>query len=633
MLFENLINFKFTHNACKNKLIQYCYAKNMNFKEFDDNKFISNMPAHEEDSEAHFGRLNTLDIVYHLYFARTQEKEEDKKSYLLVHCSMAIEDDKYYDPETMTVYLSKRAISLSLSDNQYLNGDYIKINQKINLEDYIPKVYRINIPYSEKKLSYVFYTNIQIQTVYEDTMIKSDYSNDELRQIYALSAEKKEKTVYVKLFGAKQEINFRLESTDSDIYYYSGSSRPVQTLSQQHLNCGNSYYYIGSYSNLVTDSNFYLEEIYGKYNVFYKNSISDSDEDSILTEGKSQYLLDSKVGSLSKTLDIVELKCDSPGYFNFHLLITYFTKTLTMYKRQVAYAPEGYFYIYPTVNEGQKHINLEVTTLLGKEVEINANNNQKESLMRKNENDLRALYSKYFGQKLINEVQENKLSALHKKEKEYELLKQKTGAIVCNGQVICNERKENESRGFSSSRKLEQIKKKYKFQPKSKGKKDSLKEGNTKYIDSSKGFSNILNSSNLEDDIIHDEYINNPTKYGDKENNIQNLIPIYKNRKNVNNENENISDNTNNNENREEKVEDKNGEKLNDNENKNNNDKKNNNSIENSNDGHKNEDNQDDILNNKSFILDLNNVIPINEKEFELTVNKRTEDMLSKTKQ
>ena len=75
---------------------------------------------------------------------------------------------------------------------------------------------------------------------------------------------------------------------------------------------------------------------------------------------------------------------------------------------------------------------------------INTNNNQKESLLRKNENDLRKLYGKYFNQKLINEVQENKLSALHKREKEYELLKQKTGAIVCNGQVICNERKENE---------------------------------------------------------------------------------------------------------------------------------------------------------------------------------------------
>lgn len=371
---ENIITFKFSHNAYKNKLIEYCYAKNMNFEEFDDNKFVSNMPAHEEDSEANFSRLNTLDNVHHLYFARTQKGEENKKSYLLVHCSMKIDDDKYYDPETITVFLSKRAISLNLSENQYLNGNSIKINQKVNIEDFIPKVYRISIPYSEKKLSYVFYTNIQIQTVYEDSMIKSDYTKDELRQIYALSAEKKEKKVYVKLFGAKQEINFRLESTESDIYYYSGNSRPVQILSQQHLNCGNSYYYIGSYSNLATDSNYFLEEIYGRYNIFYKNSISDSDEDTILTEGKNQYLLGSKDGSLSKSYDIVELKCDSPGYFNFHLLITYFTKTLTMYQRQVAYAPEGYFYIYPTVNEGQKHINLEVTTLLGKEVEIYANN-------------------------------------------------------------------------------------------------------------------------------------------------------------------------------------------------------------------------------------------------------------------
>ena len=75
---------------------------------------------------------------------------------------------------------------------------------------------------------------------------------------------------------------------------------------------------------------------------------------------------------------------------------------------------------------------------------INTNYNQNESLLRKNENDLRMLYGKYFNQKLINEVQENKLSALHKRDKEYELPKQKTGAIVCNGQVICNERKENE---------------------------------------------------------------------------------------------------------------------------------------------------------------------------------------------
>ena len=75
---------------------------------------------------------------------------------------------------------------------------------------------------------------------------------------------------------------------------------------------------------------------------------------------------------------------------------------------------------------------------------INSNIIQNESLQRKNEQNIRILYGKYFNQKLINEVLENKILLLNKKEKEYELLKQKTGAIICNGQIICNERKDNE---------------------------------------------------------------------------------------------------------------------------------------------------------------------------------------------
>ena len=74
----------------------------------------------------------------------------------------------------------------------------------------------------------------------------------------------------------------------------------------------------------------------------------------------------------------------------------------------------------------------------------NTNNNQNESLQRKDEQSLRILYGRYFNQKLVNEVLENKIYYLNKKEKEYELLKQKTGAIICNGQIICNERKDNE---------------------------------------------------------------------------------------------------------------------------------------------------------------------------------------------
>lgn len=67
-----------------------------------------------------------------------------------------------------------------------------------------------------------------------------------------------------------------------------------------------------------------------------------------------------------------------------------------------------------------------------------------EVLQRKDEHKVRIIYSQYFHQKLINEVLENKITTFCKKEKEYEMLKEKTGAIICNGKVICNERKDNE---------------------------------------------------------------------------------------------------------------------------------------------------------------------------------------------
>ena len=75
---------------------------------------------------------------------------------------------------------------------------------------------------------------------------------------------------------------------------------------------------------------------------------------------------------------------------------------------------------------------------------INSYNIQNEVLQRKDEQKIRILYGKYLHQKVINEILETRISVLNKKEKEYELLKQKTGAIVCNGEIICNERKDNE---------------------------------------------------------------------------------------------------------------------------------------------------------------------------------------------
>ena len=367
---ENIITFKISHNAYKNKLVQYCYAKNMNFKEFDDNKLISNMPSHEEESESYFNKLNTLEIINHLYFSRNKPIEQNTKSFLLVHCNIKIEDDKYFDPEEINIYLSSQSSNIDFSDKN-------KINEIVNIKEYIPKIYKIKLPIKDNK-SYIFYTNVKIQAIYENTMLNSDYNKEELMQIYAISNTKLKnekdnyKIIYIKLFGAEQKINFKAESTDSEIYFtYTNSNiRPYKTINQQHLNCGDSFYFIGSYSSLISDSYFFLEEIYGKYDLYYKNEILDNDTD-ILTNGNNNYLIDSKFGNLTSTFDIIELKCQNPGYFNLYILKNESIQTLVLYQRQVAIVQKGSISIQiPEIKEGQTNINLEISTPLGKEIEI-----------------------------------------------------------------------------------------------------------------------------------------------------------------------------------------------------------------------------------------------------------------------
>ena len=68
----------------------------------------------------------------------------------------------------------------------------------------------------------------------------------------------KNKIYYIKLFGAEQEINLRVDSTEWELIYSYRSNRPYKTISKQYLNCGKSFYYIGRYSSLATDTYFFL---------------------------------------------------------------------------------------------------------------------------------------------------------------------------------------------------------------------------------------------------------------------------------------------------------------------------------------------------------------------------------------
>ena len=69
---------------------------------------------------------------------------------------------------------------------------------------------------------------------------------------------------------------------------------------------------------------------------------------------------------------------------------------------------------------------------------------QYESSLRKNEQHIRSLYSDIFNLKIKNIFLENNIEVLLRKEKEYRLVKEKTGIYVENGAIIYNDRKENE---------------------------------------------------------------------------------------------------------------------------------------------------------------------------------------------
>jgi len=69
---------------------------------------------------------------------------------------------------------------------------------------------------------------------------------------------------------------------------------------------------------------------------------------------------------------------------------------------------------------------------------------QYESIMKRDEQTMRILYKNLLTYKLLKDSLDNKIRLLLIKEKEYELIKDKTGAYVKNGEIFYNKQKDNE---------------------------------------------------------------------------------------------------------------------------------------------------------------------------------------------
>ena len=69
---------------------------------------------------------------------------------------------------------------------------------------------------------------------------------------------------------------------------------------------------------------------------------------------------------------------------------------------------------------------------------------QYESIIRRDEQTIRILYKNILTYRLLKDSLDNRIGYLLTKEKEYELIKDKTGAFVCNGKIVYNMQKDNE---------------------------------------------------------------------------------------------------------------------------------------------------------------------------------------------
>ena len=364
---ENVLTFKFDNIVFDQNLLKHCNAKTMNFETNDENKLIANMPANDEENEALFERLTTSDSIYHLYFKKTTQKEQNKNSYLLIHLSLQNDDDIYFTPATFNIFVSEKTEKIDLSGLT----DFT-ISKNLILQTYTPKIIRIVFPKNYEN-NYLLYTSEKVMELYNETMIGVSHLYDYKKQTFVINSNDNLKvyTLYLKLYSLERKINFRFESTKDEIYYLDELERPTKSLNKKLLDCSKGFYYIAEYETNNNKGHFYLEEIYGNFNLFYKNTFSYEDK-SLLIHENDTYLIKNKLGNLTTNLELIELQCVSPGYAHLHLFEDLSEINSTIFSRKFGYLTANTnLQIIPLVNPNQENINIEISTPTGKELKIN----------------------------------------------------------------------------------------------------------------------------------------------------------------------------------------------------------------------------------------------------------------------
>lgn len=227
--------------------------------------------------------------------------------------------------------------------NTILNSDYfeinynIPINQKeikslqtnntiIELKSHIPIIYKFNLKKSKninKGISYIFYSNSQYMTIYEGKILDNNNNENSKKKnekiiIYTLNKNEYNEKITIKLFSPESKtITFGLRNENYQTETINELKRPKdKSLLIQILNPSNPFYLFGLYNSNSVDL-IYIEQIYGEFNAYYSNEISNN---KIFPNEKNGDKLNGKYIMVYSNLDIISVYCNTICSFNIHFI-------------------------------------------------------------------------------------------------------------------------------------------------------------------------------------------------------------------------------------------------------------------------------------------------------------------------
>ena len=327
----------------------------------DDETLMPLMPKDESENEIKFAQKVDSDEFDLIYFKRSKTESSDKHKYLLIVIDINVKDS---DAHSFFIIVSSPINRIGLIESK----NTLTYETKADVPMYIEMKVK-----TDQSLSYIVYLqNGDYMTIYNGTLYKFDDINDQYQKerLFAIANGKESylNTYTIMLFSdIPQTMKLIIEVTKSDLVYYK-EERPVVMIQKEMINCDKPYYIFGSFSYYGKSNYAYLDALSGEFEL-YKKTLDETSESVFPTE-------DNKIDHVTLLddtfLDVLAVKCKSPGVMNLHIMSNVADKVnLSKYDRYI-----GYFANSTTKNillPAMKTMNIEFISYLKNSISIQIN--------------------------------------------------------------------------------------------------------------------------------------------------------------------------------------------------------------------------------------------------------------------